>query len=197
MTSDECLLEQSIRVDSHPSLVKSADTVANAGAGSVINMPEQLDPGLKPYMLQYDGASTDAIISTIKFAVGAIDKMANTGAVRATESKTLSGVAMQTEFQLLNARLSGKADNLELAEEQMWRLFANYQDKAWDGEVVYPDSFNIQDTQNEIIQLKDAKEIANDAGLIKVIDKQLALLLGEDPDEILTGTETSEIDVDV
>jgi hypothetical protein len=34
---------------------------------------------------------------------------------------------METEFQLLNAKLSEKADNLELAEEQMWRLFAIYQ----------------------------------------------------------------------
>jgi hypothetical protein len=113
-------IEQSIRVDSHPSLVKTPDTQAGVGAGSIIQIPENLDPGLKPYILEYNGASVDAILKQIEHIESSIDKMANTGAVRATESRTMSGVAMQTEFQLLNARLSDKAQNLELAEEQIW-----------------------------------------------------------------------------
>ena len=35
------------------------------------------------------------------------------GAVRATEARIQSGIALQTEFQLLNARLSEKADYLQ------------------------------------------------------------------------------------
>ena len=38
--------------------------------------------------------------------------MAHMGAVRGTEAMTQSGVAMQTEFQMLNAKLAEKADIL-------------------------------------------------------------------------------------
>jgi hypothetical protein len=123
--------------------------------------------------------------------------MANTGGVRATESRTLSGVAMETEFQLLNARLSEKADNLELAEEQMWKLWAEYMGTVWDGEIDYPGSFNMRDTQKEIDQLVKAKSAATDPRVMQVIDHEIIELLGEDADvlmpEMVTladGTET-------
>ena len=115
--------------------------------------------------------------------------MANTGAVRATEVSTLSGVAMQTEFQLLNARLSEKADNLELAEEQIWRLFALYQDKAFDGTIEYPGSFNITDTQNEFAQLVSAKGAATDPAVFAVIDNKLVELLGEEPEQVFADND--------
>ena len=86
-------IEQTIRLDSHPSLAATPNTILSAGAGSVIQMPEELDPGLKPYILQSSGANIANILATMANSVEAIDKMANTGAVRATESKTLSGVA--------------------------------------------------------------------------------------------------------
>jgi hypothetical protein len=173
-------IEQSIRVDSHPSLVKTPDTQAGVGAGSIIQIPENLDPGLKPYILEYNGASVDAIIKQIDHIVDAIDKMANTGAVRATESRTMSGVAMQTEFQLLNARLADKADNLELAEEQIWRIFSDYQGVAYDGEVEYPGSFNIRDEDKEFEHLKQARDTATDPVVLRVIDEHLMEALGEE-----------------
>lgn len=150
--------EQLVRLSVHPSLVKTPNTNAGIGAGSVIEVENDLDPGLKPYYLEYSGGSVDAIKDGINHAVSAIDKMANTGAVRATESKKISGVAMQTEFELLNARLSEKAANLELAEENLWSLWAFYMDREWDGYIDYPGSFNIRDTADEINQLKVATE---------------------------------------
>ena len=149
-------IAQSIRLDSHPSLVTTPDVQIGTGAGALIHMPETLDSGLKPYLLETSGANIDAIYRGIQQSVDAIDKMAHTGAVRATESRVLSGVAMETEFTLLNARLSEMADNIELAEEQMWKLWAEYQDRQWDGYVDYPGSFNIRNTEGEIRQLQIA-----------------------------------------
>jgi hypothetical protein len=173
-------VEQSLRMDSHPSLVKTPETQAGIGAGSIIHMPENLDPGLKPYLLEFGGASVDSIYQAIQHSIDSIDKMANTGAVRATESRTMSGVAMETEFQLLNARLSEKADNLELAEEQMWQFWFEYMGQQWMGSVDYPGSFNIRDTGSEITQLQIAKNTATDPVVIRKIDEHILEWMGEE-----------------
>jgi hypothetical protein len=177
-----CLSEadQSIRLDSHPSLVVTPDTQVGTGAGAIINMPENLDPGLKPYVLDFAGASIDAIYTVINNTISAIEKAANIGSVRATETKSLSGVAMETEFQLLNAKLSSLAQNLELAEEGIWRLFALYQGYEYDVEITYPQAFSIRDTGREIQELKAIKEITQDPRLLKEIDLRIANLLEVD-----------------
>lgn len=177
-------VEQSIRLDSHPSLVKTPETNAGIGAGSLIHMPENLDPGLKPYLLEFSGASVDSIYTAIKHSIESIDKMANTGAIRAIESRTMSGVAMETEFQLLNARLSEKADNLELAEEQMWQLWFEYQGSQWMGSIDYPGSFNIRDTSKEIEQLKIAKDTATDPVVLRKIDEHILEWMDEEKEAL-------------
>lgn len=177
-------IDQSIRLDSHPSLVKTPETEAGVGAGAIIHMPDNLDPGLKPYVLDFAGASIDKILAVIKHSTEAIDKMANTGAVRATESRTMSGVAMETEFALLNARLSESADNLELAEEQMWKFWSMYMGYQWDGVIDYPGSFNIRDTGSEIAQLQTAKSAATDVRVQAAIDSKILDWLDLDEDEL-------------
>jgi hypothetical protein len=166
-------IEQSIRIDSHPSLVKTPETQAGIGAGSIIQMPDNLDPGLKPYILDYNGAELNSMLAVKQNLVQVIDKMANTGAIRASESRTMSGVAMETEFQLLNARLSAKGDNLELAEEQIWSIFAHYMGTEWDGSVEYPGSFNIRDTEKEFTYLQLARQAATDPAVLEAIDVKI------------------------
>jgi hypothetical protein len=184
-------VEQSIRMDGHPSLVKTPDTQIGAGAGAIIEMPENLDPGLKPYMLNADGTPVDMIYKSIQNRVNAIDRMANTGAVRAVETREISGIAMQTEFQLLNAKLAEKAANLELAEEQMWRLWCLYQGVTWDGTITYPASFNITDVGAEFNQLSVARSTATNPAVTEVIDRRLLQLLDADPDALMSdSTET-------
>jgi len=176
-------LEQLIRVSNHPSLVKTSGTMASAGAGAVIDLPDDLDPNLKPFLLEPSGSGITQIISSINEKVDSINRMANMGGVRSTTAKAMSGVALQTEFQLLNARLSQKADLLELAEEQIWRMWALWQNKVWDGVIDYPDSFNIHDKENTITLLKQAKETKPENGeLLKEIDIMLAKALITDED---------------
>lgn len=176
--------EQSIRLDSHPSLVTTAGTEVGSGAGSIITVDENTDAGLKPYILDFNGASIQSIYTVIDKTIGAIEKITNIGAVRATETRTSSGIALETEFQLLNARLSSIADNLELTEEQIWKIIAQYQGVTYDGCVEYPDSFAIRDTQNEISQLQTAAGIAQHPLLKKEIDIMLAEALGVDEETI-------------
>jgi hypothetical protein len=178
-------VEQSHRLDGHPSLVVTPDTQYGSGAGAVIIVPENSDPGLKPYVLEHGGANVASIHATIDKLVEAINRISNTGGVRATETKTLSGVAMEVEFSLLNARLAEKADQLELVEEQLFKLYALYMDRTWTGEIEYPGSFNIRDTQREYQQLQMAKSAATDPRVLAVIDHEIIELLGEDGDLIM------------
>jgi hypothetical protein len=168
---------QLVRLSNHPALVKTAGTEASAGAGAIIQMEDNLDSGLKPYLLQPSGGNLEALFSSQRHKVEGIDRMASIGSVRTNQSRTLSGVAMETEFQMLNAKLSEKADSLELGEEQIWRLWALYQGKAWDGEVEYPDSFSIQDNTREFQQLQIAKATATDPVVFRVIDAKLLELM--------------------
>jgi len=185
-------IEASIRLDSHPTLVTPENVKLGSGAGAVCYVPETLDPGLRPYLLQNSGADINAIYASIAARIASIDKMANTGAVRATEARTMSGIAMQTEFALLNARLAEKADNLEIAEEQMWKIWSAYQGQTWNGEIEYPGSFNIHDVGNEFQQLQSAKTTATTPDAIAVIEYRLRELL-DDPRYTITEEEAFEM----
>lgn len=175
-------LEQVVRLTNHPSLVKHASTMASAGAGSIVQIPEDVDNNyVKPYLLQPGGASIESLISSLNHKIQSIDRMAHMGGIRSIESRRLSGVALATEFQLLNAKLSDKASNLEHAEEQLWRIYAQWQDTVWDGEINYPDSFNIQDKYNDMNMLKLAKEAGPKSLVVQEqIEKQMLRILVED-----------------
>jgi hypothetical protein len=185
-------IEQLIRISNHPTLVKTFGTDASAGAGSVINMPDELDSNLKPYQIQPSGSNLDAVRAAIMDKVESINRMAHMGAVRGTEAQTKSGVALQTEFQLLNARLSEKADILQLAEEQLWELFCIWQGVTPDVEVFYPDSFDLRDYPNELAFLQQARASGVRSNtFLKAVDKLIADLVLDD-DELLQAHE--EID---
>lgn len=175
-------IEQIIRLTNHPSLVKTTGTQASAGAGSIIQLEDGLDPGLKPYLLQPDGANIDAVLATITRKIESIDRMACLGGIRSIESRRLSGIGLQTEFQMLNARLADFAMNLEHAEEQIWRYWAQFQGKAWDGEIQYPRTFSIQDKVNDIQMLKMAKDASPTNPMINdKIDKMILETITEMP----------------
>jgi uncharacterized protein YfkK (UPF0435 family) len=168
-------IEQLIRLTNHPSLVKTPSVNASAGAGAIIEIPDEMEPNLKPYLLQPSGQNLDAIMESIKNKVEAINRISHIGAVRNTKTQIASGIALQTEFELLNARLSEKADYMQLAEEQLFKIFAMFQNKEFDGEINYPDSFNIRDYASDLVFYQQAKSInIQSPTLQKEIDKEIA-----------------------
>ena len=183
--NDYSEIEQLIRLSNHPSLVKTPNVEASAGAGSVIEMPEDLAPELKPYIIQPSSQSLESIMKTINTKVQAIDRITHMGAVRGTEKTVNSGIALQTEFQLLNARLSEKADYLQNAEEQIFDLYANWQGTTFDGEIIYPDSFDLRDYASDLQFLQQAKAsgVISDT-FIKEVDKQIARAVVDDDEKI-------------
>lgn len=174
-------IEQIIRISNHPSLVKSASTDASAGAGGVITVED--DEIMKPYLLQPSAASLTSIMASIEAKTESINRMSHMGAVRGSEALTMSGVALQSEFQLLNAKLSEKADLLELAEEQIWDLFCMWQEVPNDISIDYPDSFDLRDYATELSFLQQARASGvKSSTFIQGVDKAISELVLADED---------------
>ena len=185
--NDYSEIEQLIRLSNHPSLVKTPNVEASAGAGSIIEMPEDLAPELKPYIIQPSSQSLDGIMKVINMKVEAINRITHMGAVRNTKSQISSGVALRTEFELLNARLAEKADYLQNAEEQIWSLFAKWQNKVFDGDIIYPETFDLRDYASDLEYLQKAKASGVKSNtFIKEIDKQIARAVIDDDEQIKT-----------
>jgi hypothetical protein len=164
----------------------------------------KLEPNLKPYLLQPSGSSLQSIMDSITKKVEAINRISHTGAIQTTKTQVSSGIALQTEFELLNARLSEKADNLQLAEEQLFKLYAIYQNTIFDGEINYPDTFNIRDFASDLQFYQQAKAVnVKSPTLVKEIDKEIARTVVDDDeklniifDEIDTKPEVGEFTQD-
>ena len=197
-------IEQLIRLTNHPSLVKTNSVNASAGAGAVIDMPDEMEPNLKPYLLQPSGQNLTSIMDSITKKVESINRIAHTGAVRTTRTQVSSGIALQTEFELLNARLSEKADNLQLAEEQIFNLYSDFQNSSFDGEINYPDSFNIRDYASDLVFYQQAKAVNVQSNTLnKEIDKEIARAVVDNDeklsqifDEIDSNAETGQFTQD-
>ena len=181
--------EQLIRLTNHPSLVKTNSVQASAGAGAIITMPEELDGNLKPFLLQPSGGNLQAILETMENTVKSIDRMAHLGAIRAVETRQMSGLAMQSEYMLLDAKLSEKAKNLELSEEQIFRLFGLWQGRAWDGEIKYPTAFHIKDKNLDMDIIQKAAVAQRDSATATpnvktMLDNKILELLADEDEQI-------------
>jgi hypothetical protein len=181
--------EQLIRLTNHPTLVKTSETEASAGAGAIITMPNELDPNLKPFILQPSGQNLEAILSTMRETIKSIDRMAMLGSIRAIETRQMSGIAMQTEYTTLDARLSEKAKNLEVAEEQIWRNFAKWQGQVWTGNIKYPTSFNVRDKNMDMDILKKVSETVKnltgtDPEAQRLVKDKIKEIIAKDEDEL-------------
>ena len=182
--SDYSEINQLIKLSNHPTLVKTLDTEASAGAGAIITMPSELPGELKPFLLTPSGQNISTLLDTINRKVEAIDKMTHLDSV--TGQKTArSGVAMLIEQKALASTLSDKASNLQLAEEQIWRLWCLWEGTAWDGEIYYPDSFDTRDRQQDLLNLKLATEIGvTDSKLRQYIEQSIASAIVDDEDAL-------------
>ena len=67
-----------------------------------------------------------------------------------------SGVSKAYDFNETNQALSDKADNLQDAESKIWRLFAKWENKEFDGAIIYPDEFSVQKLNQD---LDDAEKL--------------------------------------
>jgi len=91
-------------------------------------------PETKPEWMKTEvGESITSILENISKKISEIYRSSNVGGLASTEIQTQakSGVALNTEFQMLNAELVAKAINLEKAENRILEFWLKWQ-KLWD-----------------------------------------------------------------
>lgn len=182
-------LEQLIRLSNHPSLVKTPEVDASAGAGAIITMPNETDGALKPYLLQPSGQSIESIIQSIEHKIDAIDRMAHMSGIRRVQTRQQSGISMITEYAQLDAKLSEKSQNLELAEEGIFDLFAMWMGTNFEGEINYPRAFHIRDRNMDMDILEKASRTVRDSvnadpEIKTLINQKVIETLVKDPFEL-------------
>jgi hypothetical protein len=179
-------LEQVIRISNHPTLVLTEGVDASAGAGAVIVIEDtDIDPSLKPYMLQPSSQSIGSILESIETKIGMIDRMANLSSMRSTSRATASGVSLKIERELLNVKLAQVADNLEICEEQLLKHFGHFYGIEYDGVIDYPDNFDMTDTYTELdFLLKASAAPVSSAQFKTEIAKQIARIVVEDEEKM-------------
>jgi hypothetical protein len=172
-------IEQSVRISGHPTLVKSHTADATAGAGSIINIDENADPGHNPYLLQPTNAGITGILDTIEMASDSIKRMSHTSSVQATKGSPMSGVALSMERTLLNAKLSDISDTINETEQSIWKLFF-----MWAGmelpanfEVTYNKSFDARDDMSDLEKLAKAIEINDDADFVAEVKEMIRKII--------------------
>ncbi len=193
-------IEQHLRISSHPTLVKPTSTDAVAGAGSILNLDESVDPGLKPYLLSPALSTTDSILKAIDNAVNSIKRMTHTSAIQATTGSPMSGVALQTERQLLNAKLADMADTLKETEYQMWITWLDWQALGMpeDFQIDYPETFDMRDEHLELDFLMKARSagVSNEMFQNEISKQVVALTVDDDElqSEILADMNKGEFE---
>ena len=142
--------------DAKPNKVAVENQDDEVSVQSVIEYDPEY-PESKPEWLTPEVQSAiDSILKHMEFKVGEIYRAANIGGLAGTQVSTVakSGVALKSEFQILNSVLVSKSMNLEKAENkilELWLLWENIWDSL--GDKVHfgrSKSFNVEDVAADL-----------------------------------------------
>lgn len=132
--------------------------------------PEYLTPGTSPL---------DMIGDREKQAREEIYRLAklggSTGLMGVREAT--SGIAYAYEFNETNQSLAKKAESLEQAEKEIFRLVVGWFQIDWNGDVEYPREFGVEDFLTEFQILSEARMGLTSEDAIQRIEEKLALKL--------------------
>lgn len=151
-------------------------------------------PEAKPDWLKAEASEPIlAILKWIGKKVEEIYRMSNAGGMAATEIQTQarSGVALKTEFQLLNSILVKKGKNMEKAEWHITRLWLLWQnDKTTIKEITIEraKTYEVQDLAQDLENIMTSKTIIKSTEYIRTIMKKAARLMlpSATDDELVT-----------
>jgi len=160
--------------------------------------PDQ--PEAKPDWLE---AAVDkpitAILDWIERKTTEIYRTANIGGMAATEIQTQpkSGVALKSEFQLLNGKLVQKGNNVEEAERQIktfWCKWQGREDLIPDIAVEWPETYDVENLAQDLQNALTGNSIVKSETFQKEVQKQVARSMLPNADNATLNTIDKEID---
>ena len=108
-------------------------------------------------------------------------------------SLTYYGQRMVTANKPIKSPADMKDMKLRIPPAPLFKMFAEFQGKKFDGEINYPDSFNIRDYASDLVFYQQAKAInVGSPTLNKEIDKEIARSIVDDDEKL--GTIFDEIE---
>lgn len=137
----------------------------------------EFEPGATPPFYLTPGTSPlDLIAKWIECGRDEIYRLAKMGGASGIKGQqsSLSGIAYAYEFNETNQSLARKAESLEQAETEIWRLVA-----AWmkvgtkDLQITYPKEFGVEDFLTEFQILSEARANLTSETAIKEIEKRV------------------------
>lgn len=127
-------------------------------------------------------------------AISDIKEMSKLNAAQADTTQIGSGVALEIQFRPLNAMLTEKAGNMELAETRFLKLVGLYLGQTFTGKVTYPRQFAVMDLLAEIDIAISAKASVASRKFKAAIEKGIASKTLGKADEKLLKEVHAEID---
>lgn len=124
----------------------AADVVV--GTGNAL-----IRPGGDPLGHRYVEPTHSSLPLILEWRMTLLDdlyKVARTSHASAVRNSAMSGVALEIEFQQLNALLADRGDSMEKTELAILSLYGKWSNVDFDGAVKYPDNFGIRDLGNDI-----------------------------------------------
>ena len=177
----------------------SVDSTDEVGVKAVLEFDPDT-PESKPDWLEAKCLEPiNALLVWMDKKVQEVYRVANTGGINATEtqSQAKSGAALQIEFRMLNALLVNKANNLKEAQERViyyWLEWQNLSDLFMDVSLKAPESFDVENLNNDLENVILSKSIISSELFSKAIQKRvMRKMLPEVSDEEL-GDIDDEID---
>lgn len=147
--------------------------------------------------LEYEGSAPFFLAPATDpgaFIQGQIDRMRDEifrlaklgGGLGLETSSTRSGVAHAFEFNETNRTVAEKADEMEIAENNIHKFYHAWLGKKWTGLVDYPDSFSVESMDTEIQLAASAKQTVMSPTFHKEMDKKVVKkVLHNVPEDIL------------
>ena len=176
-------LYQTIRLSSHPSVVAEPAAEISGGAGAIITIPE--DTNNVPFLLQPTGASVDGILKSIQQKVDAIDELSHLTAIKAKKGPQ-SGISLQVEKEMLNAKLADTAGVLEAAEKKIWMMWFDLQGIEAPEEfyIEYEKKFDLRDKHQELSLYATALAAVPHDSFKHYMHDQIARLMIDDESDL-------------
>ena len=166
--------------DAKPNAVASENQDDEVSVQSVIEYDPEYPESKPEWLTPEVQSSIDSILKHMEFKVGEIYRAANIGGLAGTQVSTVakSGVALKSEFQILNSVLVSKATNLEKAENRILELWLKWEG-LWEklGDKVHfgrSKSFNVEDVATDLDNALTATQVVWSKTFQTLLQQQVA-----------------------